>query len=92
MESEEIKELKALLRHLHNDVENIKRKQEVLEHKITNVAFLVYGCYKQEADEKGVDQAVNLDPECYSNLDELYSPIDNKDKQDWEDHLKKEKG
>lgn len=86
-----LEEIKRMLRHLHSDVENIKRKEEILEYRITNLAFLIRCVGKEDITEKELDEAVNLDPDLYSDLDNIYSPIDEIDKKLWEEHLKKER-
>jgi hypothetical protein len=84
--------IKTMLRHIHMNVENTLRKIEVNEHRIIEIAGLVqtisYGDY---IDEKQLDAATNLDPEFYSGLDDLYTPIDDLDKKEWEEHIREEK-
>lgn len=86
----DIEELKRMLRHLHNDTENCLRKLDILQHKIIAIACLVQSASKGEVDEKELDAAINLDPEYYSSLDEMYSPIDETDRVAWIEHIKRE--
>ena len=77
----DVETIKEMLRHLHNDVENIRRDLVMVMHKVDGVAYL------HEVSRRSVEEAIN---NFDINLDELYSPIDIKDKKEWEDHLKSE--
>lgn len=82
-----MEEIFRRLRHLHRDTENTYRKLEIVEHKIAGLAYIMEDGFKGELDEKTIDYAVNLDSECYSDLDSLYSPIDDEDKKDWDRYM-----
>jgi len=83
--------LEDMLRHVHMNVENALRKIEVNEYKIIALASLIQESSDGAIGEKELDAAINLDPEYYSSLDEMYTPIDEADKIAWEDHIRKEK-
>lgn len=87
----DLEEIKRMLRHLHQDIENVKRKMDILEIRTMNIAYLVGSCADGTISAKEIDEAVNLDPDFYSSLDEIYSPIDEVDKLRWEEHMRKEK-
>lgn len=80
-EIREIEEIKDMIRHVHADVENMRRDVAVLMHKVDGVAFL------HEVTRRDVEEAINSFD---VNLDEMYSPIDKKDREEWRKHLKSE--
>lgn len=79
----DVETIKEMLRHLHNDIENIRRDLVMVMHKVDGVAYL------HEVSRRSVEEAIN---NFDINLDELYSPIDSKDKEKWIKHLKNEIG
>jgi hypothetical protein len=83
--------IEDMLRHIHSNVENVLRKVEVNEYKIIALASLVQSASNENISNMELDSAINIDPDCYSNLDEIYSPIDDVDKVAWEEHIRKEK-
>ena len=78
----DVEVIKEMLRHLHNDVENIKRDLVMVMHKVDGVAYL------HERTRREVEEAIN---NFDIDLDEIYSPIDQKDKEEWIKHLEGEK-
>jgi len=78
----DVETIKEMLRHLHNDVENIRRDLVMVMHKVDGVAYL------HEVSRRSVEEAIN---NFDINLDELYSPIDAKDREGWLKHLDGEK-
>lgn len=78
----DIEKLVDMLRHIHNDVENMKRDLVTVMHKVDGVAFL------HEIGRRDIEEAINIFD---VNLDELYSPIDNQDREEWRKHLDDEK-
>lgn len=79
----EILEVKNMIRHLHNDIENVKRSVAKLDHKVTGLAYLTSDASLLVVSKEAVENVVNPDSETY-NVDELYSPIDEKDREEWE--------
>lgn len=77
----DIEKLVDMLRHIHSDVENMRRDVAVLMHKVDGVAFL------HEISRHSVEEAINVFD---VNLDEIYSPIDKKDREEWHKHLESE--
>jgi DNA-binding transcriptional MerR regulator len=82
-------EIKKMLRHLHNDVENARRELEIIERKIEQFVYMLADYF--HIPEEEYEKVINLSPELCGNLDEIYSPIDEVDKIMWEEHLRKEK-
>jgi uncharacterized protein YpiB (UPF0302 family) len=76
-----IEKLVDMIRHIHNDVENIRRDLVMVMHKVDGVAFL------HEVGRREIEDAINSFD---INLDELYSPIDQKDREEWRKHLDSE--
>ncbi len=76
-----IEKLVDMIYHLHNDVENIKRDLVMVIHKVDGVAAL------HEVSRREVEDMMNIFD---INLDELYSPIDTKDREEWRKHLESE--
>lgn len=73
--------IKGMLRHIHKDVESNKRKIEILERQVINIAYLV-GDLGEEGEiitRVQMDNAANLDPDFYSSLNEIYTPVDKQD-------------
>ena len=77
-----VEKLESLIKHVHNDVENMRRDVVMLMHKVDGIAFL------HEVTRRDVEEAINSFD---VNLDELYSPIDAKDREGWLKHLDGEK-
>lgn len=78
-----------MLRHLHDDIEYVKRNVAVIDHKINGLTYLVDVASPMIVRKTLVENVVNPDTETL-NLDELYSPIDEKDRGEWE-KIKQEK-
>lgn len=76
-----LEKLVDMIRHVHADVENMRRDVAVLMHKVDGVAFL------HEVGRREVEDAINIFD---VNLDEIYSPIDAKDREEWRKHLDSE--
>lgn len=74
--------IENMIRHLHTDLENMRRDMIMLMHKVDGIAFL------HEVSRNDIENMVNVFD---VNLDELYSPIDDKDREEWKEHLRKEK-
>ncbi len=77
----DVEKLVNIIRHVHNDVENIRRDIVILMHKVDGIAFL------HEVTRRDVEEAINIFD---VNLDEMYSPIDAKDREEWKKHLESE--
>lgn len=86
---EELEELKRMIRHLHNDVELLKRNNHIAWHRFTGIVYALGD--KLEIDEKIVDDIVNVDIDVYKEADNTYTPIDEIDKKDWISYKLKEK-
>lgn len=84
----ESEEIKNMLRHIHNDVWNVRRQQEITTRKLDEFACMMIG-NNAEIPDNELDKVLNLDPDFYSDLEELYSPIDDVDKVAWEEYMKK---
>lgn len=85
---EETEDIKSMLRHLHNDIELLRREQVMNYNMISGLACLLADglCTKEDLAD------VVMNPDIRElKLDELYSPIDSVDKEDWKEHLRKEK-
>lgn len=77
-----IEKLVDMIYHLHNDIENVRRDLVMVMHKVDGVAFL------HERTTREVEEAINsID----INLDEIYSPIDDIDRDTWKKHLEGER-
>lgn len=85
MNENELKEIKEILRHIHNDVENLKRELITHDFRLNCFAGFVMGGFSSGQ----IDHVENPDRK-ELKLDELYSPCDEIDKAKWEEHLKKE--
>lgn len=77
-----IEKLVDMIRHVHCDVENMRRDVVMLMHKVDGLAFL------HERTRREVEEAIN---DFDINLDDIYSPIDAKDREEWKKHLEGEK-
>jgi hypothetical protein len=88
-EVDEIEEIKRMLRHIHNEVANVRMQQETLERKMDAIVYLIADYF--HIPEKEYEKAIYLDPASHSPLEELYSPIDEVDRISWEEHIRKEK-
>lgn len=84
----EILKLERMLRHLHNDIELVKRSVAKLDHKVNGLAYLISDASSLIISKEAVESVIH--PKTY-NLDELYSPIDERDTIEWEKHINEEK-
>lgn len=84
-----VEEIKEMLRHIHNDLANVRRQQEITERKLEGF-FYAFADYFH-VDSMEIDKVINLDSDFYSELNESYSPVDKVDKQRWEEYLMKKK-
>lgn len=80
-------EMLKMLRHLHNDIENVKRTLIVVEHKVNGLAYLI-GDTRKLVSKGAVESVISPDPGF--SLDDIYSPIDEQDRIEWNEHLKEE--
>jgi|CXWL01.1.fsa_nt_gi putative NIF3 family GTP cyclohydrolase 1 type 2 len=76
-----VEKLVDMLKHIHNDVENMRRDLVIVMHKVDGIAFL------HEVTRRDVEEAINSFD---INLDDMYSPIDAKDREEWRKHLESE--
>lgn len=84
-----IEEIKANQRHIHNDVENIRRDQFISYDRFTNLSFALSN--KLRFDDDVIEQIIHTSPYSHIEVDRIYSPIDDIDKADWERHINEEK-
>lgn len=87
--NEEVEEIKRMMRVLHNDIANVRREQEIGERRIFELTYMIAEYFHIPGED--VEKVINLDPQHYEGLDDLYSPIDEVDKNLWEEHLRKER-
>jgi hypothetical protein len=87
----DLEELKKMIRHLHHDVETIKRNQTIIQTRLINIANLIQIGTEDAISNVELDKAINLDPDEYSSADELYSAIDDVDKIAWEQYVRAKK-
>lgn len=92
----DIEEIKEMIRHLHQDVENVKRELFVDEYRLIGITYMLEDLSKNlefdgnTIDEKTIDEIVNVPPNVYDEAERCYTPIDEKDRLEWEEHQKSE--
>lgn len=90
----DIEEIKEMIRHLHQDVENVKRELFVDEYRLIGLTYMLQDMSKSldidTIDEKTIDEIVNVPPNVYDDAERCYTPIDDVDRLEWEEHQKSE--
>jgi len=92
---DDVEEIKEMIRHLHMDIENVRREQFILEYRMIGITYMLQDMGKgldisTGIDEKTIDEIVNVPPGVYNEAEICYTPIDIKDKEEWEEHQKSE--
>jgi len=89
-----IEGIKNMIRHVHQDIENVRREQFVHEYRLIGITYMLQDIGKHldvdTIDEKTIDEIVNIPPNVYDEAERCYSPIDEKDRLEWEEHQKSE--
>ncbi len=84
-------EIVDMLRHIHNDVEILKKEMFLVEHKVNGIAYILHDINLGiEIGDKQVDNIVNPSLDILVEADRGYSAVDEKDKKEW-DEVQKER-
>lgn len=90
----EMEDIKKMIRHLHNHIENIKNRQDRTDNRICNLGNVLENAFESALDfnfdQRLVDKVLNPDID-WDSEDDYYSPVDDVDRINWENFLKKKK-
>ena len=86
-----LENIMGMLRHIHNNVENLQNKQDRTDNRICNFENVLENALRLdfEFDKQLVDLVLNPEID-YSSEDSAYSPIDDVDAEDWNKHVNNE--
>ncbi len=85
----ELKEIKGMLRHIHNDTEIIRIESYIQNEKFKGLVFALGD--KLGLDKKAIEQAIHSDPDVRVEAERAYSPIDDLDRIEWEEYIKQKR-
>lgn len=90
-----VEKIKDMIRHLHMDIENVRREQFIQEYRLIGLTYMFQDMAKGldvgTIDEKTIDEIVNVPSGVYDEAERCYTSIDEKDRLEWEEHIGCEK-
>lgn len=85
MEDKELNTTVDMLRHVHNDIEIVKKELFLARHQMIGIGYALYDISRgNEISEEQIDDIINLSPDAITEANRGYTAIDEKDKEEWE--------
>lgn len=82
---EDINKLSDMLRHIHNDIEIVKRELFLTRYQISGIGYALHDISRgNEISDVQIDDITNPSIDAHTEADRGYSAIDEKDKREWE--------